>query len=389
MENLFDNVDLESSEENLIEIPTGKEEKEAEKDTNSSKENDKPEGGDNPPEEDENLIDIETGDKNKGVDDKDEGKNSSKSSNQQGSSSSPYVTFASALAERGIINKNSLEGLEEVEEEEQLDKVFESINKEIENGVEGFVDSLDPRLKNIMENYRSGVSVEDIIDIEKDRDLIDQVKDESVFEDNEDLAEQFYRQSMKEKGFSEDKIDRHVNRAKELGEISQEGKDSYNEFKKIHEQKEEQRKKDAAQAEKDRQEQVKNKLEKLEKNVSNTDEIIKGIKVNDNTKKELYEKLTKPVAFDENDKPVSYVNSVRKEDPFEFDKRLAYFAMQGFFDKEFDFGNVKNTATTKATTELKEKLRNESEGFRGNGGSQERELNTEETPDWNKALENF
>jgi hypothetical protein len=92
------------------------------------------------------------------------------------------------------------------------------------------------------------------------------------------------------------------------------------------------------------------KIKAYEKLVKETKEIIPGLAVDAKLHEELLRKIVKPIGIDGNGMPVSYVQSIRNEDPYNFDLRLNY--LMTITKGMTDFSKIVTTSETKATKKI-------------------------------------
>jgi hypothetical protein len=107
-------------------------------------------------------------------------------------------------------------------------------------------------------------------------------------------------------------------------------------------------------------------LEKIQKTIENTEEVIPGIKLSKKDKDVIYKSMTTVVSTSENGQPMNAVMAMRAKNPIEFEKRLHYFTALGFFDEKADFSKIVATAKTSATKEL-EKVLSSNRSFKTGG----------------------
>lgn len=307
------------------------------------------------------------------------------SSDDKGDSSELIKAFASGLHQKGIIDEDVLSLFDETDDPEEA--LFEAIHSQVQNSRDEWIASLPPRVKHIVENYKEGVPLNQLLQLEAQSDAIENI-DENSIATNEGLQRDLITQFYKTKGFSDTKINKLIERAEDLDELEDEAKDAYTELKAINDQQKEQLKVQAAQQRKAAEENRKKQLELLDTTLNEAKEIIPGIPVNKKIKNEIKEYMTKPIEIDENNTPISYVQKKRMEDTMGFDMKLNYYIKLGLFDKEPNMDALKNTAKTKAGYQFKKELEKNRHSLSGRSSSH-READDGTASDILKSLENF
>jgi len=258
---------------------------------------------------------------------------------------SVFKTLATVLKEEGVFQTIDIEKFEGKPEE-----LIAGIQAEIKDGIEGYKESIPESIKKIIENYEEGVPLDELIGIQSEQMRFDNLDENTIKEDVElqkNLVAYHLSQTTK---WSEAKIQKEVERLADIEELEAEAFDAHKELKKLAVQAEKELIAKAKIDEAKRLKDAKDTNDKIEKTVTDITEIIPGIKVTEKEKQGLLKSLTKPVAFDENNKPISKVMQKRKEDPVKFELMLNYFIDKGFFDSKFD------TILTKAKSDSLKQL---------------------------------
>ena len=119
---------------------------------------------------------------------------------------------------------------------------------------------------------------------------------------------------------------------------------------------------------------------KIEKTVSDVKEIIPGVQVSEQEKKELLKYMTVPVRFVEDSNgrkiPVSKAMDLRSKDPVAYELRLNYLISKGFFDsdpKNIKLETLMKKTETTATKRLIEKISSEPKLKGGRAGINSKE----------------
>jgi hypothetical protein len=290
---------------------------------------------------------------------------------QSDSTTSPIVSFASALHEKGVISSFDKEkfekAMEENDEEGAYEALFETLNSELEERSLSFLNQLNDNQKEYLLALKNGIPEKDFIE-SKTKNLEYTKITKSDLEEDITLQRKVYKEFLKmTTKFSEEKIDKLVSQKEALDELYEEATDALPELQNAHKSfiertLQENRAKEEA-AIKANEEMVK----RLKENIENTTEIIPGIKLNKTIQEKVFKSMTTPVYEDPNTGAlVNAVVAKRMENPIEFEKRLHYLFIltKGFEDFSAITGNVKSSAVRK----LKEQL-DKNTGFKTSGGT--------------------
>jgi hypothetical protein len=155
-------------------------------------------------------------------------------------------------------------------------------------------------------------------------------------EENEDLRKEVLRQHYKiSTSFSaeeiEDLIEEKVGSGKDVVEAKK-GVKAINTFLETRKREEIET---AKQQEKQENESRKSYSDKLNKIVTETEEIIPGVKIGKETKQKVIDSITKEYKTI-NGTPVNFITAKRMEDPEAFDFKIAYAVLSGLLDKKWD-----------------------------------------------------
>lgn len=296
------------------------------------------------------IIPPET---NTGTEDQPGAETTGKSSKQ----ASPLSPYAASLKEEGILPNLDVEKVSGLPAAEQAQALLDEMTTTIEKKYDEYVQSVDPRLTQILNNYKKGVPLIELLEWEQDQFAINSIKKETLATD-EDLAENvvraYYRATAP--NMKADKVEKVIADAKTNGTLTTEAEEGYEELKKIISAQEQEM---VAEAEATRQknEQAREKTMKdINDKIDALTEIIPGVEISKKQKELLKSYITKPVRVDTlpdgRKVPVSKVMDIRNADPIEFDARLAYFIEMGFFGKDAKFDKLVTKAKSTAAARL-------------------------------------
>jgi hypothetical protein len=263
----------------------------------------------------------------------------SKGSPSSSQSASPplLASLAQTLLEEGVLSSIDAEKVKEIKSAQDL---IEVVKEQIRSSE--FAD-LDENQKAYLEAIRAGVPP-NIVEQHVNNTLIyNQITDEDI-EGEPDLRAQLIKNEFLARGFSSEKADRLTKQSIDLGTDADDAKEALATLRAKDAADLKAKTEAAAKSKKDAQDAEKTKLETLKTTIQTKEEIVKGIKVNDQVKTKVFETLTKVVDHDEAGRPLNAVMKARKADPTDFDVKLAYIyhVTNGFTDFS-KFGAVKET----------------------------------------------
>ena len=308
--------EIEETEENKEEIETSEEEIEDENKNNTS-EDDNPGGvasEDQETEEEEEQTVEET-------------------------TSSPnlYNTLANALKQESVLPDLDLENKELKSWDDFKDVFKEYIEKEVESKLDEtdkFINSLD-YLESLTE---------------------DQLKEEG--QDGEALRANIIYQDYLNRGMSEEKAKAKVKKIFDRGDDIDEVFDALESNKEFFNSKIEEINAEAEEKAKKLKKEQEDFYNDLYDSISKDREPIKGIKITEETSKKILNTLKKPIAKDDNGRPLNAVQKYAKENPKDFQKVIGtlFVLTDGF--KSFDkiMKATKKVAKRKAVDDLERVL---------------------------------
>lgn len=337
---LFDSDDLElnldyTPEDLGIEPEEDPEEENTEEETNDTPPTD--EQNDNTSEEDEDSSEEVAGDE-----DEEEG----------GDDTSPnlYSSLASVLYEQGLLpsldlQNNKINGIEDI---------TTAFKSEIESNVrQRLVDTLG---EDGYEAVTNGVPLSELAQVKDNQNALEGISEE-VLQQDPDLAKRIIFQDYINQGISEDRAKKLLKRVMDSGDdaVLEDASESLQSLKAFEERKVELKKEEykIQQAEQAKQQE---ELEvKIKDKIYNSNELLKGLKLNKSIKDKVYKSMTEVIGKNEQGVLENKLMRERRENPIEFDTKLYYLyeLTNGFKD----FGKVANTTRTSAISELEKSIR--------------------------------
>jgi hypothetical protein len=358
----FDSLDLEGSGGDLENDLLFDEKITDTKETPADKKDDKPKSGKEEPELDVTkefdklLKDTKSENPDSVAEAQDKKKATNTDKKDEDSSGSLTVAFAKMLQEQGLSDFNEEEYLETIKEKGEAAALVELLEKNAEAKTNTYKESFDDYSKEYVDYRNAGFTKEQATTIIGNKELINDITDDQV-DENDQLQENIIRETSKLRGVSADEIDEQVQLLKDTDKLKDRSVNNLKVLKTYYNklaEKEMADKQTAIKTEKDKDSEY---LKSLKDNVYKSEEIIKDKKINEQTKDKIYNLITTPVKLDDG----TVTNGIwakRRENPQEFDKKLAYFLSTGVFD-----GNTK-TLTTDARTKAIGKMKKELEGGR-------------------------
>ena len=282
---------------------------------------------------------------------------SSKPNSSSQSSSKKYAAIIKALHEK----TGAFEGFDEEEFEDSpesfLDYLDEYATKNAEAMASDYIEknltSLQQKFVDMVEN---GISEESAAQIVKGYKLAQGIN-EDVLVENPDKAKQLYAEYLRyTTTFSEEKIQREVQKKEDLGTLTDDALESLPEFKQLLANAEREAQAELAQNEFKRREFQKRQADELKNYLEGTDEIA-GIKLNKKMKDNWMREYS--IVETQDGKKVNPILATRDVDPNKFDALLRLYHTMGLFKydarkRDFvpDFTAIKSLGKTEAINEL-------------------------------------
>jgi hypothetical protein len=163
-------------------------------------------------------------------------------------------------------------------------------------------------------------------------------------ESNPAKAEQLYRELLRTKGFSNEKINKYVERARDLDELADEGFEAAQSLNQETQKQIQIKKQEEQYIAQKKQHEAGQRLQALKSAIINTPEIFKGVALTDKMKDQLYKSMTETVAYDENKQPLNKVAALSRKNPEAFRMQLHYLTELGLFNTD-ERGNLKPDLT--------------------------------------------
>lgn len=229
-----------------------------------------------------------------------------------------FSSLVQALKEGGI-----LEDVEntDIKSQEDFFNVLEESIKARE-----FAD-LDDVQKEYLEALRSGIPHEEISAHQKNIEAYNSITDDVISEESDsgsDLRRTIIMNNFISKGIAEQKARKLTDKIFDAGEDVDEATEALAELKTVEKQKFEQTKQAKINAQKAHEKAEKEAVEKLNKIVKDTKELIPGMQIPQTLKNNIVKGLTQPVAYTEDNRPLDIISKYLYDNPIDGRFKLAY-----------------------------------------------------------------
>ena len=169
-----------------------------------------------------------------------------------------------------------------------------------------------------------------------------------------------------------------ISKSEDLDELEEEAKEALAELKEVEYKRLESAQLETKRKALENQKAYVESVNKLNNTINEVKEIIPGVKIDDKTKKELFNMITKPA---ETRDGVSYseIMLLREKNPLDFELKLNYYAKMGLFDENPKFDVIMKKSETKVLNKLERQLEEDlkSRINKSNASSRSSEDNTD------------
>lgn len=252
----------------------------------------------------------------------DETENGAIKPKDDGSSPKFYSSIASALKNDGIFPDFSDEEIDAVNTPEDFAELFEkAVNSK-----------LDDRMKRINEALDNGVRPDDVRMYEQTIQYLDSITEDTLKEEGEqgeELRRQLIFNDLINKGYSQERANREVEKSFKSGSDIEDATDALAELNKFYRNKYDKIQNDAREATEKAKREQKETAEKFRKMVIDEDIEFGDTKLDKRTKQKVFDAVSKPVWKDpDTGRLLTLVQKFQKENPLEFMKQLGmWFVM--------------------------------------------------------------
>lgn len=290
---------------------------------------------------------------NVGNDEKDEeNKENATIQENGGSSQSVYSSIAAALKDDGIFPDLSDDELKAVKSADDFGELFE---KAIELKLTEKQRRIDAALGN-------GVAPDKIKMYENALDYLESIDSEMINgegEESENLRKQLIFADFKDKGFSEEKARKEVEKSFKSGSDIEDAQDAYESLKTSYNSQYENLQKEAEKEMNELKAQRKKDLDNFQKSILESDIKIGDTNIDKKTRQKIYDTAIKPVYKDpETGALLTEIQKFQKENPMEFLKQISmwYVLTNGGKDIANMVKDTVRAEKSKAIAELGRKI---------------------------------
>lgn len=303
--------------------------------------------------EEDGTEEIAQEPENVGNDEKDEeNKENATIQKNGGSSQSVYSSIAAALKDDGIFPDLSDDELEAVKSADDFGELFE---KAIELKLTEKQRRIDAALGN-------GVAPDKIKMYENALDYLESIDSEMINgegEESENLRKQLIFADFKDKGFSEEKARKEVEKSFKSGSDIEDAQDAYESLKTSYNSQYENLQKEAEKEMNELKAQRKKDLDNFQKSILESDIKIGDTNIDKKTRQKIYDTAIKPVYKDpETGALLTEIQKFQKENPMEFLKQISmwYVLTNGGKDIANMVKDTVRAEKSKAIAELGRKI---------------------------------
>ncbi len=303
--------------------------------------------------EEDGTEEIAQEPENVGNDEKDEeNKENATIQENGGSSQSVYSSIAAALKDDGIFPDLSDDELEAVKSADDFGELFE---KAIELKLTEKQRRIDAALGN-------GVAPDKIKMYENALEYLESIDSEMINgegEESENLRKQLIFADFKDKGFSEEKARKEVEKSFKSGSDIEDAQDAYESLKTSYNSQYENLQKEAEKEMNELKAQRKKDLDNFQKSILESDIKIGDTNIDKKTRQKIYDTAIKPVYKDpETGALLTEIQKFQKENPMEFLKQISmwYVLTNGGKDIANMVKDTVRAEKSKAIAELGRKI---------------------------------
>lgn len=251
-----------------------------------------------------------------------------------------FKTLGDYLKEQGVLSSlekkvNTLEDISAAIAEEVTSREYANLNEE---------------QKFYLEELSKGIPNELVQTHLKSQDIYSNITDKMV-NDREDIRKELIVQDLLGQGWTQERAERQYQRLYDLGESVEEATIAKNNLQSKEKLAYEDEVKRIADDKVQQEKNVTKRLEELQKNVFDQEDVFDGYKVNEPLKTRVHESMTKIVGYTEKGVPLNSLMKAREDNPVLFETNLYYlWELTGGFK---NLSKFTANASTKAANKVK------------------------------------
>ncbi len=256
-----------------------------------------------------------------------------------------YSSIASALKEEGIfpdLDDDTLNGI----------KTPEDFAEAVENTVQA---RLDERQKRIDAALQADVEPDEVRRYEQTLANLDAIKEEYITDETEKgerLRKNLIYQDFRNRGYSEARAKREVEKSFNAGTDIEDAKEALESNREYFSTQYQDLIKEAQEEAKEGQRKIKEEAAQLKKSMLEDKEVFTGITLDKTTRQKAFENITKPVFKTEDGEYLTAIQKYEMDNPVEFRKYLSVL-----FTMTDGFKNIDGLVKGKVKKEVKQSLR--------------------------------
>lgn len=268
---------------------------------------------------------------------------------EKGKGTSPktnfYSSIASALKEEGIFPDLDDDTLESI-------KTPEDFAEAVEKTVQA---RLDERQKRIDAALQADVEPDEVRRYEQTLANLDAIKEEYITDETEKgerLRKNLIYQDFRNRGYSEARAKREVEKSFNAGTDIEDAKEALESNREYFSTQYQDLIKEAQEEAKEKQRKIKEEAAQLKKSMLEDKEVFTGITLDKTTRQKAFENITKPVFKTEDGEYLTAIQKYEMDNPVEFRKYLSVL-----FTMTDGFKNIDGLVKGKVKKEVKQSLR--------------------------------
>lgn len=256
-----------------------------------------------------------------------------------------YSSIASALKEEGIfpdLDDDTLNGI----------KTPEDFAEAVEKTVQA---RLDERQKRIDAALQADVEPDEVRRYEQTLANLDAIKEEYITDETEKgerLRKNLIYQDFRNRGYSEARAKREVDKSFNAGTDIEDAKEALESNREYFSNQYQDLIKEAQEEAKEEQRKIKEEAAQLKKSMLEDKEVFTGITLDKTTRQKAFENITKPVFKTEDGEYLTAIQKYEMDNPVEFRKYLSVL-----FTMTDGFKNIDGLIKGKVKKEVKQSLR--------------------------------
>lgn len=257
-----------------------------------------------------------------------------------------YYSLTNALVEDGVLSDLDEDFIKSIKSPEDF---AEAIEKQVNS-------KLDEKQRRINSALEADVETSVIRQYESVLGFLDSVKEGHISDEGEQgekLRKDLIYQDFLNRGYSKERAAREVKKSFDSGSDIEDAKDALESNKEFYNSKYNELIEESQKEIKAEKERTQKQMAELKKSLLDTDEVFKGISIDEKTRKKAYENITKPVYKTEDGEYLTAIQKYEEDNPVEFRRALSVL-----FTMTDGFKNIDKLVQKKVNKEVKNSIRN-------------------------------